>query len=372
MDEVRIGVIGCGGMANNHMSKFADISRLKFTAATDVVQENIDRTVDKFGVKGFERAEDMLGSGLIDAVLIATPHYFHPQYAVQAFEAGLHVLTEKPVAVTARGAAEMNAAADKHPELVFAAMHQMRTSRAWRKIKQLAESGELGEIQRIHWVITTWFRSQAYYNRGGWRGTWKGEGGGVLVNQCPHNLDLLCWIMGGTPSQVRAFLSIGKYHDIEVEDDVTAFMQYENGATGVFVTSTGEAPGTNFFELVGDRGKVALGVGGGIEFVQTDSSTNEFIKTSSAPFGRPEMTEHMIKLEGGGGHAMIHQNFVDAILDGTPVIAPGREGLNQVELANAMILSGVKHKAVDIPTDHAEYEKALEELIEQAEAAKRP
>ncbi len=369
MDEVRLGIIGCGGMASNHMKYFGDVPRLKFTAATDVVPENLQRTVENYGVKPFDTAEAMLDSGEIDAVMVATPHYFHPQYSIAGLERGIHVLTEKPVSVTAKAAAEVNAVAEKHPDVIYCAMFQMRTIRAWKKIKQIVESGELGEIRRVLWVTTTWFRSQAYYNRGGWRGTWKGEGGGILTNQCPHNLDVLTWICG-TPSKVTANVSLGKHHKIEVEDEVNAFLEFPNGATGNFIASTSESPGTNYFELVGDRGKISLTPGGDVQFVQTDESVQEFIYNTEKAFGGPQNSTATYSIEGGGRHHMIMENFVNAILDGEELVAPAVEGLASVELANAIIFSGLHHKPSPIPTDRDAFEDLLQELIRDAEAAK--
>jgi predicted dehydrogenase len=266
------------------------------------------------------------------------------------------------VAVTAKAAAEVNEIARKHPKLKYGVMHQMRTAPKYVKAHQIIQSGQLGEIVRVQWTITTWFRSQAYYNSGSWRATWEGEGGGVLLNQCPHNLDILYWLTG-QPKRITANLTLGKYHDIEVEDDVTAIFEYPNGATGVFITSTGEAPGTDYFEIVGDRGKLVIGKD--LEFHETDVSTRIFIKNSGSKFGGIGVTRHVISPPDGGNHRIIHQNFVDAILDGDELIAPGVEGLCSLEMINAMIMSGLTHEPVDLPMDRDAYERLLQELVEQ-------
>ncbi|MCC5829688.1 MAG: Gfo/Idh/MocA family oxidoreductase [Phycisphaeraceae bacterium] len=366
MEEVRLGVIGCGNMATGHMKYFDQVPRLKFTAAADVNKASLDKVVENHQVKGFERGEDMIASGLCDAILIATPHYSHPTFAQLAIQNDLHVLVEKPIAVTVRAADEMNAVAATRPKLVYAAMFNQRTSDTYNEARRLIQEGELGEIQRVRWTITDWFRSQAYYNSGSWRATWAGEGGGVLLNQCPHNLDLLIWITG-KPTLVQAFISLGKYHRIEVEDEVTAYLEYENGATGVFITTTGEAPGANELEIAGDRGRMVVR-DGKITVQQTAVSVKEFCHTSTDMFKRPEVEVKEIEVPKGGigGHQGITVNFIEAILDGKPLIAPAHEGIHSVELANAMILSGIRKKPVSLPVDRDEYEALMAELIESA------
>lgn len=367
MQEVRIGVIGCGGMGRSHMGVFKEVSRLKFTAAADGVADNLNKAVGEFGVKGFADGHELINSGLCDAVVIATPHYFHPPYAIAALRKGLHVLTEKPVAVTAKAAAEVNAVAATRPELKYSVMFQMRTVPKWAKAREIVRSGQLGRIQRVQWTVTSWFRSQAYFDSGSWRATWAGEGGGVLLNQCPHNLDLLCWVTG-VPVKVRAHVALGKYHKIEVDDDVTAFFEYADGATGTFITSTGEYPGTDVFEIAGDRGRLVVSAANGnvVEFHQTPVSVSEFSRTTKSMWGGPGTTKISYQCPDGGSHKLIHQNFVNAILDNEPLIAPATEGLASVELANAIIMSGLTDKTVPLPMDREGYEAMLKGLIEKS------
>lgn len=362
MNEVRLGVIGCGGMAQNHMLGFKDIPRLKFVAASDTSETNLTKVVDLYKVKGFTDAEAMLDSGMLDAVFIGTPHYFHPIYSMAAMKRNLHVLTEKPVSVTAKAAAEVNEFHKKHPKTLYGAMFQMRTEPKWKKIKSLITSGALGKIQRAHWTATAWLRTQAYYNSGSWRATWKGEGGGVLINQCPHNLDLFCWLVG-TPTKVTAQIALGKYHKIEVEDDVTAMLELPGGGSGVFIASTGEAPGTNYLEIVGDHGRIIANSGPSFQFDQYDESVQKFIQTTHEAWGNPVGTKLTMEPAGTGGHKQVMENFVRAILDGEPLIAPAEEGLHSIELANAMIMSGLTHKSVNLPMDRDGYEKLLADLI---------
>ena len=252
MDKVRLGIIGVGGMGSFHADymKKGCIEGCELVAVCDI---DPDRLTLHQELKRYPEHKALIESGEVDAVLIATPHYAHTWIGIDALNAGLHVLTEKPISVHVADCERLIAAHTANPKQVFAAMFNQRTCRSYRKIKQLIDTGELGEIQRVNWIITDWFRTEAYYASGSWRATWKGEGGGVLLNQCPHQLDLMQWLFG-MPDEVRAFCGIGARHDIEVEDQVTAYLEYANGATGVFVTTTGEAPGTNRLEIAGRPG----------------------------------------------------------------------------------------------------------------------
>ena len=361
MDRVRMGIIGLGVQGSYHVALFKQgkIERAEVTAVCDIVPEKLAPYGD---YKTFTSSEAMIRSGDVDAVLIATPHYDHTTIGIDALQNGVHVLVEKPISVHVADAQKL-IAAHTDPKVVFAAMFNQRTDPKYINTKQLIASGELGEIRRVQWTITDWFRPEAYYASGGWRATWQGEGGGVLLNQCPHNLDLLQWLCG-MPNKMLAFCRLGKYHNIEVEDDVTAYFQYPNGATGVFITTTGEAPGTNRLEIAGDNGKVVL-EGGKITFTRTEVPVTEFSRTSTAMFSRPAVSQIDIPVPPGNGpqHAGITQNFVDAILDGTPLIAKAEEGINSLELANAMLYSSFQGRTVDLPLDAAGYEQQLRALI---------
>ena len=374
MDSVRIGIIGIGGMGSNHVGYLTagEIPGAELKAVCDIDPDRLAwarQTLDE-KVQTFENAEALFKAGVVDAVIIATPHYFHPPLAIQAFDHGLHVMSEKPVGVYTRQVREMNEAAAKS-DRVFGVMFNQRTLGPHQKLKELVESGEIGEIQRTNYLITSWFRAQSYYDAGGWRATWEGEGGGVLVNQCAHNLDLWPWICG-MPNRVRAFCGFGKYHDIEVEDEVTAYLEYPKGATGLFVTSTGEAPGTNRMEIVGDRGKVVLEEGR-ITFWRTRVSVSQFCREWKGGFGAPECWKCEIPVAGGGdGHKGVTRNWVQAILQGTPLLASGAEGINGVELGNAILLSSWTDNWVDIPVDEDLFWEQLQERVENSTVKKEP
>jgi len=372
MDTVRIGLIGAAGsMASHHRKYIDELDGGKLAAVCDTDVAKLDGVkADHPDAKVFETAEELIDSGQVDAIMIATPHYFHPVYAQHAFKAGVHVLTEKPVAVTAKAAQQSNeayaAALKKHPDLQYAGMFNQRTRPQWMRIKKMCDEGTMGQIIRVEWVITTWFRSQAYYDGGGWRATWEGEGGGVLINQCPHNLDLFQWFVG-MPTRLWAIAGIGKFHHIEVEDDITAMMEFENGATGTFITSTGQTPGINRLTIVGTKGTLETSEGGKLRFREAAQDIREFCKTTPDRFGNVAVTEIEIAppAQKLPEHRTVFQNFVDVIRGkADKLIAPAVEGIHGLELGNAMLLSGLNGGApVGLPTDRDAFDAKIKELI---------
>jgi len=368
MNTVRLGLIGLGNIGRFHADYLLNgkVNRCELVAVSDAIPANLERYPQ---LKSFVKSEDLIRSGLVDAVLIATPHYFHTTIGIDALQQGLHVLVEKPLSVH-KADCERLLAAHRNPQQVFAAMFQMRTDPRFKKLKSLIQNGELGELVRANWIITDWYRTEIYYASGGWRATWKGEGGGVLLNQCPHNLDLFLWLCG-PPSRVNGFCQLGRYHNIEVEDNVTAYLEWPNQATGVFITSTGEAPGTNRFEIAGERGKVVL-ENNQITFTRNEASMFEFSRTCKGGFTKPDVWHVGVPFENiGGQHTEITQNFVDAILDGAPLIAPASEGVYSVELANAILFSSLEGKAIHLPLDAAAYERKLNQLIAESKFEKK-
>lgn len=365
MDKVRIGIIGLGNIGSQHLRYIHEgkVAGGELAAVCDSKPERLQWVRQTLGpaIQVYDNPEALFKSGIIDGVLIATPHYAHPEMAIQAFGHGLHVLIEKPAGVYSKQVRLMNEAALKSGK-VFGIMYNQRTNPLYQKLRNLVQSGELGQLKRTHWIITTWYRSQSYYDSGGWRATWSGEGGGVLLNQCPHQLDLWQWICG-MPIRVRAFCGFGKYHAIEVEDDVTAYVEYENGATGVFVTSTGETPGTNRFEIIGDRGKAVIEEGK-LSFWQLRVSERQFNREYKGGFGEPECWKCEIPITGQEtGHAGITSDWVRAILKGTSLLAPGVEGINGLELSNAMYLSTWIDNWVKIPVDEELFFEKLQDKI---------
>ena len=362
MDQVKIGIIGVGNMGSAHVVSIGQLSNAKLTAICDINPEKLKK-YDPEKIQLFTDTDKFFKEADIDAVIIAVPHYFHVSLAIEAMNHGKHVITEKPISVHKKLALELIEAAKRHPELKLAAMFNQRTIGAHKKIKQLIDSGELGEIRRINWIITDWFRTQVYYDSGDWRASWRGEGGGVLLNQCPHQLDLMQWFFG-MPCKVRATAKFGKYHDIEVEDEVNAYLEYADGKTGNFIACTGEIPGTNRLEIMAERGRLVY-EGGKLEFKRNEVETTEFNRTTDKKFGIPDIwrCEIPVAPPSPAPHKDIVENVANAILHGTPLLAPMEEGINGLELGNAMLLSGWKEETVNLPIDSAEYAARLERLI---------
>ena len=372
MAKVRLGIIGFGLIGAAHAKTIVEgqVPDIELAAVADSSPGRRSWAAEFLGA-GFpiyENSSELIGKSGVDAALIAVPHYRHPDIAIEAFKAGLHVLCEKPAGVYTKQVREMNEAAEKSGK-VFAMMYNQRTNSRYRKMHELASGGSLGAIARTSWIITDWFRPQAYYASGGWRGTWDGEGGGVLANQCPHQLDLFQWICG-MPSRVRAFCHNGKWHDIEVEDDVTAYLEYPNGATGTFITSTGETPGTNRFEISLEKGKIINNGGNDLTLYRLETNMREFCKTSKENFAVPACT--IEKPETGDDnpqHAGVMRAFAGRILRGEPLVAEGREGINALILSNAMHLSSWLDKTIEIPFDEDLF---LSELNKRRKQSKLP
>ena len=363
MEKVKIGIIGIGNMGTSHAKTITEgkVPELELVAVADKQEGRRQWCKDNLpeSVQIFEESSDLIASGVCDAVLVAVPHYQHPELSVEALQHNLHVLCEKPAGVYTKQVREMNEAAAKS-DRVFAMMFNQRTNCVSRKMHDMVANGELGEIRRVNWIITDWYRTQSYYDSGSWRATWDGEGGGVLLNQCPHNLDLIQWICG-MPAKVQAFCHEGKWHDIEVEDDVTAYLEYPNGATGVFITTTGDAPGTNRFEITGDLGKLVC-ENDKLTFYKLKQGIKEHCATCKGGFDKPECEAIEVETDGlNEQHAGVMKAFAGKILHGTPLVAGGEEGINGLMLSNAMHLSSWLGHAVTLPIDEDEFLKELNE-----------
>ena len=363
MEKLRLGIIGVGNIGTGHAGNILEgqCPEIEITAAADRRESRRNWIREKLpDIPVFNEGEELIASGACDAVLICVPHYQHPPLAISAMRRGLHVMVEKPAGVYTLQVREMNEEADRHPELAFGLMYNQRTNCVYRKLKEMIEGGELGAFKRVSWLITDWYRTQQYYDSGAWRATWAGEGGGVLLNQCPHQLDLLQWLRG-LPVRVRAFCHEGRWHDIEVEDDVTAYLEYENGATGVFVTTTGDAPGTNRLEITGTRGKIIC-ENDRLAFSRLAVDEREWCRTCPEGFKKPEWETIEVATDGENPqHSGVLNAFADHILHGGPMIADGREGIRGLMLSNAMHLSSWLGRPVDLPFDEALFRDMLME-----------
>lgn len=376
--RVKLGLIGLGNMGRGHAEYLKDMDNVDLVGVCDIVHERADEFANKYHSTAYYSHKELYEKSGLEAVLIAVPHYDHMPIALDAFEKGIHVLCEKPMNVhvneSKKTIAAYENAREQYPDLQFGLMFMERTKPHYLKIKDLVENGDLGQLIRVTWIHTAWFRSQAYYNSGGWRATWAGEGGGVLTNQCPHTVDMYQWLFG-VPSMVSGHAHIGKYHDIEVEDEVTAYFEHDNGMIGHMILTTAETPGTNRLEVVGEHGKLIY-ENGKLTFYRNRMSMLEFSKTTQLTFGNVESwyTEIPVTGDASGPHKKVTENFIDVVIQkGGKLIAHGTEGINQVSIANAIMLSSFDKKEVNIPlsdVDGDTFENKLKELIKDSRFVK--
>ena len=363
MDEVRIGVIGVGNVGFMHAANLYQkrVQGAVLKAVCDIRKRRLALCTERFPeVSCYLHYRELLRSGEVDAVVVAVPHRMHSRIAGDALRAGLHVLVEKPLDVSITQAGELIRTA-KESGCVFAVMLNQRTSPLFQRAREIVQGGLLGELKRSVWIVTNWYRTQHYYDSGDWRALWRGEGGGVLLNQAPHNLDLWQWICG-MPVSVTAFCNVAKYHRIEVEDEATIYTKYKNGATGLFVTTTGEYPGTNRLEISGNRGKLVL-ENSRLCWWQLEESERDICYRSQEDF--PEIGcdyQEFALTERESGHVEILQNFANAVRLGERLLSPGEDGLNELTISNAAYLSEwTGNREIRLPFDSREFDRRLAE-----------
>ncbi len=367
MEKVRFGIIGCGNMGTAHAKNLADgkIDNGVLSCACDINPEKLNAMKETYGesIAYFDDAKTMMQSGMCDVVMIETPHYDHPALAMMAMDLGLHCIVEKPAGVYTLQVKEMIEHA-KQASTIVGIMFNQRTNPVYKKMRELIANGTIGEIKRTNWIITDWYRTQYYYDSGSWRATWAGEGGGVLYNQSPHQLDLFQWITGLVPSKVHAHCHFGKWHEIEVEDDVTCYVEYPNGATGVFITTTADAPGTNRFEVTGTKGTL-IAEGTKLTLQELEVDEREHCYAATTGFEKPKMKDPVEWSfeDSGPQHVGICNNIANAILGLEEVYAPAEDGLYGVQLANAMHLSSWLDRAVTLPIDDELFYEELKKRI---------
>lgn len=362
---IRFGIVGMGNMGKGHADQIKDLlekeptTPIRLAAVCDARPDFLKQAVEKYAAMGFADYDQMLASGQIDAVIIAAPHFAHPDMAIAAFKAGVAVLCEKPMAVCVTGADAMQQAAQQ-AGLAFGMVFQNRLNRQTIALRQLLQQGRTGRLLRVTYTRTDWLRTRAYYQSSDWRATWKGEGGGILMNQAPHDLDLLAYLVG-KPVRVAAFCRTLR-HNIEVEDFAAGLIEFADGAVGFFQSTTAESPGRNQLEIVGDRGTVLL-EHGKVYFSEvlgevTDdtpepgpSDTMTLINKSAQSFPRIRRSEaqEVPMPVGGGKHVEMVVNLARHMLEGEPLVAPGSEGHWATELANAFYLSSQSGQPVDLP-----------------------
>jgi len=366
MKKIRFAIVGFGNMGTAHANNLYEgkIENGLLSAIVDTNIDNLTKAKNKFGdkVSYYNTIDELILSNNTDAIIIATPHYSHSELSIKALKAGYNVICEKPAGVYTKQVKQMNDVASQSKGL-FTIMFNQRTNSLYRKMREIVLEKGIGEIKRINWLITNWYRSQSYYDSSEWRATWAGEGGGVLVNQCPHQLDLLQWVTGMMPFKIHAFCHFGKWHDIEVEDDVTAYIEYANGATGVFVTSTADCPGTNRFEILGTLGKLVC-ENENLTYTKLVEDEREYTKSFTGGFGEPKSEVIPVELDGKNPqHIGILNNFANAVLGLEPLFVDGREGIKGVEIMNAILLSQWLGKAIEMPFDDDLYYDELKKFI---------
>ena len=364
MDQLRIGIVGVGVMGKLHAKFISEDQNKDFRlgAVCDIDRARAEEIAGLWNVPAYTDAQAMFDSGRVDAVIVATPHYWHPVLTIRAARARLHVLCEKPIASTV-GPARSAVAECRKRRVALGVMFQYRTRATMIKMKQMVDGGELGDIFRVSMICSAWYRTQHYYNSGAWRGTWDGEGGGVLLNQAPHSLDLFQWI-GGMPKGLIA--SVGtRIHKIEVENTANVICHYGKGKTGYIYATTAEAPGADQLVVCGDKGTL-VNEGGKLRLARLQMPISEHLRTSREGFGRPPMSDWQeVPIEGepGGTHILVTRAFAAHVLGGTPMVGSGKEGLNELEISNAVYLAGFKEKAVAFPVDAREMELLMDKLI---------
>ena len=362
MKKVRFGIVGVGGMGGGHARTIAGAKSRQFrlAAVADIVPEIARRVGEEHGVPHFSSGQEMYDSGLIDAVIVAAPHYWHPPLTIRAARAELHVLCEKPLAVTV-GPARAAVAECRKRKVALGVMFQQRTRGIMMKMKQMVAAGRLGEIFHVSMLCSNWYRTQAYYDSGSWRGTWDGEGGGILLNQAPHSLDLFQWI-GGMPKRITAVVST-RGHKIEVENTACAICEYGGGKIGYIYATTAELPGAERFAVAGDKATL-LCEGGKLMLGTLKMPISRHLATCRKTWDTigHQWREVTWKTDPGGGHINVIRAFVRHVLKGSPLVATGAEAVNELEISNAVYLSAHKLKRVDLPVDAAEMDRLIARL----------
>lgn len=378
MQKVRLGIIGLGVQGSIYAEFITQgkVDDMVLGAICDIDVKKKAISEEKYPtIPFYEDYIEMLESGDVDAIITCVPHYLHPEIGIQALNRDIHTLVEKPAGIDAKQVKKLNKVAASKPELTFGIMFNQRTNKLYQKVKQVIDNGEIGRIRATNWLITTWWRPQAYYDESAWRATWEGEGGGVLVNQAPHQLDLFQWICG-MPKKVFANIKYGNHRDITVDNDATIVFEYGDGATGVFITRTHDLIGTDRLEILGDKGKIVVDNSKELTIYrlhEDEAKTNarmkqEDVKTVVSGEGLQDIyTEKTTVFESKWGeqHINVLRNFTANILGEEPILAPGSDGIYGVELVNAIYLSSWLGKEVTLPVDEELFLQELNKKIEK-------
>lgn len=365
---IRLGIAGIGYIAEEYIKLIVSnkIKGCRIYALSSRNFERMESICSQYDLKDvslFTNYEDMIKSGKIDMVMICTPHFTHPSMAIKAIEAGIHTLIEKPVGVFSDEVEKLMKCVETHPNILSGVLYCRRTSKAFNKIKDLISSGEIGELKRANWIITNLYRTQAYHDAQSWKGTYKGEGGGLLMTQASHQLDLLIWLCG-MPKNIHACCYYGAERQIEVENDVMLHMEYQNGATGQFIASSREFPGSNRLEIIGSKGQVILSDDQNLIFRKLEQDEKNYANTTDEVYGKISFKEQEFIFDDADNsiqQATIVNNFISSIVGNATVLCPVKEAINSLYIINGAYLSSWNNEIITFPMDTKEFRMKLEE-----------
>src|SRR5436190_6484216 len=354
--RLRYAVIGAGVVAPLHLRAIAALEDAELIGISAIGAGSARARAEEAGCPLFGNHRELLVLEP-DVVVVCTPHPSHPALTAEALEAGAHVLVEKPLAPEAREAEAMIDAADRAGRLLGVCFQQ-RFRPPVAAARALISAGRLGELVRVS-IVDPLYRPNSYYRTASWRGTWQGEGGGVLMNQAPHTLDLLCHL-AGPPATVWG-RSRRRLQPMEAEDSASALLEYAGGAAGTIAVSTVE-PGAQRIELVGDRGRIEI-VGETIVFERFEPPLSAHLPAASEMFAQPAIVAEQVELPvGRGDHLEVHADFAAAVRGGRAPRVPAHEAIWSLELANAIVLSTHTGRAVRLPVDRDAYAALLADL----------
>lgn len=371
--KVRMAIIGIGNMGRTYACNIADgfVEGMELTAVCCRNEE------------GRRWAKERLGEGLVlvdstdklfeledvfDAVLIVTPHKIHPELTIKAFEKGYHVFCDKPAGITARDARRM-IESGKRAGKAYAMMFHNRTMPVYEKIKEMLTLGEVGELLRIDYVNTKPYRTKCYHTSSPWRSSFEHEGGGLLINQGQHYLDLWQWLFG-MPKRLTATIDYGKYNDFTVDDNCTIYMEFAGGVRGRFFSSTGEPAGEERIEVVGTKAKLVC-LDGTLTVSRYERSTKEWYETNTEPFGKLKIEKEVITYEPcKAPYVVMLQNFSDHLRKGVALIADGYDGYRTLQLSNAAYTSSWLEKEIELPVEETVFAQLLNEAVKKEQEKK--
>jgi len=364
---IRIGIAGIGFIAEEYIKLITAgrIQNAEVRALSSRNRSHMEAVKEKYQLDAvlFTDYEAMLSSGLIDAVMICTPHFHHPGMAIKAIRRGIHTMIEKPVGIFPEELRELAESLQTHPDVKAGVLYCRRTNPIYQQIKDFLDSGELGQLKRVTWIITnaSVYRTQAYYNSATWRGTYVGEGGGLLLNQVSHHIDMLVWLLG-LPKAIQANCYSAVERNIEVENEVSITMEYPGQAIGQFISSTREFPGTNRLEISCSKAQLILENEKDLTVRKLGVEETEFNRTTNIPFAFIPYEEEIHNFEPYENpeiQARIVNNFISAVTDGKPIACPVEDAIRSQQFIIGAYLSSWQEKKLTLPADGKAFTEEL-------------